>query len=88
VIEVITSVRETDQFPWLFGLVGFVPLMFGLLILTQPRKANEAIWRINQALRPWRIRKSPVGLTIAFGCLMLVTAGVIFSLASAFLENR
>jgi hypothetical protein len=85
-IEVATLVATTP-FPWQFGLAGIVPLIIGLLIVTQPRKANEAIWRGNQALRPWGMRKPPVGFAIAIGCLLLVLAAFIFYVTWASLRG-
>jgi hypothetical protein len=71
-------ILDTPPSPWMLSVVGLVALILGLLIVIWPRKANEVIWRSNQAFRPWRVRKPPFGFAVAFGCLLLVVAAAMF----------
>jgi hypothetical protein len=57
VFEMAGLILDTPPSPWMLSVVGLVALILGLLIVIWPRKANEVIWRSNQAFRPWRVRK-------------------------------
>lgn len=60
------------------AIAGVLCMAAGFPLLIWPRKSNEKWWMITQALRPWRVRRFPLGLTIAVGCLMEVIALVAF----------
>jgi hypothetical protein len=79
--------KATGPSPWIFGIVGLFALSVGLVFVMRPRKSGETLWRITQATRPWHVRKVPVGLSIAFGCLGLLIAAAMFYIAWAFLQG-
>jgi hypothetical protein len=58
------------------GIVLF--LAMGLPLLIWPRKSTAVMWKLNQAMRPWRIRKPPFGVNIALGCFLVLLAAGFF----------
>jgi hypothetical protein len=63
---------------WTWGIGGLFALTVGLLFVIRPRKSGEIWWKITQATRPWRVRKVPLGVNIAVGCLGLLIAAAFF----------
>jgi hypothetical protein len=69
----IANLHDTDAVsdmagaPWGLAIGGVLSLAMGLPLLIWPRKSTEIMWMINQGMRPWPIRKPPVGVTIAVG---------------------
>jgi len=78
-LEIVGLARNVPPQTWGFGVIGLVVLVIGLVLVIWPRKANEIMWTINQAMRPWPMRKPPVGSAIAIGCLALVLATIMLT---------
>jgi hypothetical protein len=76
--HVMNAVSHTSGAPWGLAVGGVFSLAMGLPLIIWPRKSTEVMWKINQGMRPWPIRKPPIGVTIAVGYFGVVLAVGLF----------
>jgi hypothetical protein len=75
---VLEGLRHNPGASWGLVIVGVIGLAAGLPLVIWPRKSNEVLWKATQAVRPWPVVKSPYGVAIAVGCLLLLLALAMF----------
>jgi hypothetical protein len=81
------TAKSAGPSPWIFGIVAIIAFALGIVFLIRPRQSSEAWRRITQATRPYRVKKAPVGVSVAFGCLCLFIGAVMFYFAWAFSQR-
>lgn len=85
--NVAETARAGGPSPWIFGIVALIALAVGLIFVIRPRQAGEVWWKLTQATRPYRVRKAPIGVSVAFGSLCIVISAAMCYFAWAFSQR-
>jgi len=60
--------------PWPWAVGGVLLFACGLVLVVRPQKSGEIIHKVSQALRPWRVGRTPKPVIVIVGCFGLLLA--------------